>query len=48
MFWRVEISPSPRPKRFEISPIARNPAGETRPPAILIRNMNVPTFGLSW
>ena len=24
MFWRVESSPSPRPKRFEVSPIARS------------------------
>jgi hypothetical protein len=24
MFWRVESSPSPRPKRFEVSPIPRS------------------------
>ncbi len=47
-FCLVESSPSPRPKRFEISPIARSPAGETRPPGSLIRSMKVPIFGLSW
>ena len=47
-FWRVDSSPSPRPNSFEISPIARSPRGETRPPGSLIRSMNVPTFGLSW
>ena len=46
--WRVESSPSPLPYRFETSPIARSFAGGTMPLGILIRSMNVPTFGLSW
>ena len=32
----------------QISPIARSSGGLSRPPASLIRSMNVPIFGLSW
>jgi hypothetical protein len=48
MFCRVASSPSPRPKVFETSPIARNFAGVRCPLGSLMRSMNVPTFGLSW
>ena len=48
MFCRVESSPSPRPNRFDVSPIARSSRGESFPAGTLTRSMNVPIFGLSW
>ncbi len=48
MHWRVVSSASPRPYRFETSPIVRSLAGVSTPFGIFTRSMKVPTFGLSW
>jgi len=39
---------TPRPKRFETSPIARSFSGSTNPAGSFTRSMNVPILGLSW